>query len=508
MEKSATPSAASASRYSRSKRAAEESLPKRIPPHNEDAEKIVLGALMIEKDAYPAVGELLRPECFYEPKHRLLFEAIRDLALNERPIDVQTVIEQLKRNKTLQEVGGEYYPILLSTQINSTAHLEIHARILYDKAIQRELISFGNDVIKNAYDESIDVVDTMQEAEKDLFAITQQSHKDDVEPVSALIQAAIEQIELASSRKEGISGLYTGFRALDEKTSGWQPSDLVIIAARPAMGKTAFVISMAKVMAMDYGLPVAIFSLEMSKTQLMTRLIVNHTEIPNDKIKRGDLNAEERRLLTEGLDPLYHAPLFIDDNAGLSVFDLRSKARRLVREHGVKMIIIDYLQLMTASGMRASANREQEVSMISRSLKQLAKELSIPIIALSQLNRSVEQRGDGKIPQLSDLRESGAIEQDADMVCFIHRPEYYGITEDKETGADIRGLAQFIIAKHRNGPTCSIYLRFKQECIKFSDAHDHEIFNKQERVTFTSSLNDTPPVGGSEPPFMDQDLEI
>ena len=484
------------SRKSIKKKEGDESVrPTRVPPNSVETEEIVLGALMIEKDAYPLVGELLRPACFYEPKNRLIFEAIQDLALLERPVDVQTVIEQLKKNKTLHEVGGEYYPILLSTQINSTAHLETHARILYDKALQRELISFGNEVIKNAFDESIDVVDTMQDAESKLFEITQRTDKDEVEHVKYLIGDALKQIEQASSRKEGISGLNTGFREIDDMTSGWQSPDLVIIAARPAMGKTAFVLSMARAMAMDYDIPVAIFSLEMSKTQIMTRLIVNHTEIPNDKIKRGNLDQEELRQLNEGLDPLYEAPLFIDDNAGLSIFDLRSKARRLVREHGVKMIVIDYLQLMTASGMRANTNREQEVSMISRSLKQLAKELNIPIIALSQLNRSVENRGDGKIPQLSDLRESGAIEQDADMVCFIHRPEYYGITEDKEDGRDLRGLGQFIIAKHRNGPTGAVYLRFKQEFIKFTSALDHPIHNKAQHVTMTSSLNaDAPEV--------------
>lgn len=476
-------------KFTKKKEGEESVRPTRVPPNSIETEEIVLGALMIEKDAYPLVGELLRPACFYEPKNRLIFEAIQDLALLERPVDVQTVIEQLKKNKTLHEVGGEYYPILLSTQINSTAHLETHARILYDKALQRELISFGNEVIKNAFDESIDVVDTMQDAESKLFEITQRTDKDEVEHVKHLIGDALKQIEQASSRKEGISGLNTGFREIDDMTSGWQSPDLVIIAARPAMGKTAFVLSMARAMAMDYGIPVAIFSLEMSKTQIMTRLIVNHTEIPNDKIKRGNLDQEELRQLNEGLDPLYEAPLFIDDNAGLSIFDLRSKARRLVREHDVKMIVIDYLQLMTASGMRANTNREQEVSMISRSLKQLAKELNIPIIALSQLNRSVENRGDGKIPQLSDLRESGAIEQDADMVCFIHRPEYYGITEDKEDGRDLRGLGQFIIAKHRNGPTGAVYLRFKQEFIKFTSALDHPIHNKTQHVTMTSSLN-------------------
>lgn len=447
-----------------------------VPPHNKDAEQLVLGALILERDTYPTIGELLRPDSFYDPQNKLVFEAIRDLAMSEQPIDVQTVIEKLKKNNTLEKAGGIYYINLLASQINSTAHIEAHARILYDKCIQRDLINFGNQVIQNAYNDTIDVVDTMQDAESKLFAITQQTNKDDTEPVSILLKPAIEQITEAANRKEGISGINTGFRELDNITSGWHSPDLIIIAARPAMGKTAFVLSMARSMAVDFNLPVAIFSLEMSKTQIMTRLIVNHLEIDNDKIKKGTISEEELRKLSIGLTDLETAPMFIDDNAGLSIFDLRSKARRLVREHNVKVIIIDYLQLMTASGMRANANREQEVSTISRSLKQLAKELNIPIIALSQLNRGVENRtGDGKKPQLSDLRESGAIEQDADMVCFLHRPEYYGVTTDSDNNS-LLGLAEFIIAKHRNGPTGSIYLRFKQEFIKFCSALDSDFY--------------------------------
>lgn len=460
------------------------------PPQNPQAEQVVLGALLLEKDAYTEVGELLRPESFYDPQHRVIFEAIRDLILEQKPADVITVIRKLREKKQLEAAGGDHYVTLLSTQVTSTAHLETHARIMHEHAIQRELIGFSNEVIKYAYDDSIDVKDTMQMAESRLFEITQQNDKNEVVPVSSVLQDAMRQIEAAYIRKDGISGLNSGFTDIDALTSGWQNSDLVIIAARPAMGKTAFVLSMAKSMAMDFNLPVAIFSLEMSKVQLLNRLIVNHCEIENEKIKRGDLSADEWRILTERVSDLYQAPLYLDDTAGLSVFDLRSKARRLVREHDVKMIIIDYLQLMTASGMKSNANREQEVSMISRSLKHLAKELNIPIIALSQLNRGVESRtGEAKRPQLSDLRESGAIEQDADMVCFIHRPEYYKIFESEDGKIDYRGMAEFIIAKHRNGPTDIVLLRFRGELLKFCNGHDLDIHRNSSMRTVQSGMN-------------------
>ena len=308
----------------------------------------------------------------------------------------------------------------------------------------------------------------MQEAEGKLFEISQRNVKKDVTQIDPVIKEALDNLQIASNRKEGLSGLQTGFDDLDKMTSGWQPSDLIIIAARPAMGKTAFVLSMAKNMAMNYHTPVAVFSLEMSNVQLVNRLIVNTCEIEGEKIKSGQLKAFEWEQLMARIKDLYEIPLFIDDTPSLSVFELRTKARRLAREHGVKMLIIDYLQLMNASGM-SFGSREQEVSTISRSLKGLAKELNIPIIALSQLNRSVESRqGDGKRPQLSDLRESGAIEQDADMVCFIHRPEYYKITED-EKGNDLRGLAEIIIAKHRNGAVGDVRLRFKGEFARFEN---------------------------------------
>lgn len=460
-----------------------------IPPHNIEVEQMVLGALILERDAFPSVSEILRPECFYDTRNKYVFEAIQQLALNERPIDAQTVVEQLKLDDKLKITDGIAYVATLSSLVNSTAHLEFHSRLLFDKMIQRDLISFGNNVISNAFDESIPVTDSMADAENKLFEITQGADKEDVQHIGELINKSLEDIKKASERKEGLSGISTGFPEIDEMTSGWHPSDLVIIAARPGMGKTAFVLSMARAMAVDYGIPVGIFSLEMSKSQLVNRLIVNHSEVSNEAIKRGKISSEDMDKIISSLTTLENAPIFIDDNAGLSIFDLRSKARRIVRESDVKLIIIDYLQLMTASGLKSNANREQEVSTISRSLKQLAKELNITVIALSQLNRNVEGRPkEGKRPQLSDLRESGAIEQDADMVCFIHRPEYFGIIEDSETKQDVRGLAEFIIAKHRNGPTGSKYLRFEDEYIKFSSAMNYDGYGGKTQ-TIASRLN-------------------
>ena len=334
-----------------------------------------------------------------------------------------------------------------------------------------ELITFSSDVQNKAFDATQDVDDLMQEAEGKLFEISQRNVKKDVVQINPVIKEALRNIEAASVREDGLSGLSTGFRELDKMTSGWQNSDLVIIAARPAMGKTAFVLSMAKNMAMDHGTPVAVFSLEMSNVQLVNRLIVNACEITGEKIKSGNLESYEWEQLMVKVKDLFDVPIYIDDTPSLSVFELRTKARRLVREHGVKILIIDYLQLMNASGM-SFGSREQEVSIISRSLKGLAKELNIPVIALSQLNRGVESRqGDGKRPMLSDLRESGSIEQDADMVCFIHRPEYYKITED-DKGNDLRGLAELIIAKHRSGSVGDVRLRFKGEFARFQDIDD------------------------------------
>lgn len=456
----------------------------KVQPQARELEEAVLGALMLEKDAYSIVSDILKPDSFYDSIHQIIYTAIVNLAVTQAPIDMLTVVEQLKKEGQLEVVGGPLYIAQLTEKVASAAHIEFHARIIAQKYLARELISFSSQVTNKAFDETSDVDDLMQEAESKLFEISQGNVKKDVTQINPVIKEALNLLEIAANRPEGLSGLQTGFDALDKITSGWQNSDLVIIAARPAMGKTAFVLSMAKNMAVSYNYPVALFSLEMSNVQLVNRLIVNTCEIPGEKIKNGQLAPYEWEQLDFKIKELYDAPLFIDDTPSLSVFELRTKARRLVREHNVKMIIIDYLQLMNASGMQYGS-REQEVSMISRSLKGLAKELNIPIIALSQLNRGVEGRTgiEGKRPQLSDLRESGAIEQDADMVCFIHRPEYYKILED-EKGNSLIGLAEIIIAKHRNGATGDVLLRFKSDFARFQNIDEME-----SRAEFTSKIS-------------------
>ena len=451
----------------------------RMQPRDKDLEEAVLGALMLEKDAYTVVCDILKPESFYEPENQLIYEAIQQLGASQQPIDMLTVTEKLRQNNSLEKVGGAVFISDLTSRVASGAHVEYHARIVAQKYLARELISFASQIESKAFDESNDVDDLLQEAEGKLFEISQRNVKKDVTQIDPVIGQAIEQIQAAANRTSGLSGLESGYHDLDKLTSGWQNSDLIIIAARPAMGKTAFVLSMAKNMAVNYNIPVAIFSLEMSNLQLVNRLICNTCEIESEKIKSGRLTQIEWDQLMSRVKHLYSAPLYIDDTPSLSVFELRTKARRLVREHNVKFLIIDYLQLMNASGMKYGS-REQEVSLISRSLKQLAKELNIPIVALSQLNRSVESRTDGKRPQLSDLRESGAIEQDADMVCFIHRPEYYSRSSQDAEGNDIRGLAEFIVAKHRSGSVDDVKMRFQGKYARFENWSDNV------GVTFTT----------------------
>lgn len=461
-------------------------------PHDKDLEEAVLGALMLEKDAYTIVCDILKAECFYEPANKKIYEAIQSLGASQQPIDMLTVTEQLRLNGTLDEVGGPMFVSELTSRVASGAHVDYHARIVAQKYLARELITFASDVERKAFDESNDVDDLMQEAEGKLFEISQRNVKKDVTQIDPVIGQAIEQIQNAANRTSGLSGLETGFHELDKLTSGWQNSDLIIIAARPAMGKTAFVLSMAKNMAVNYNSPTAIFSLEMSNLQLVNRLVSNVCELPSEKIKSGQLSPMEWDQLMARIKHLYGAPLYIDDTPSLSVFELRTKARRLVREHNVKIIIIDYLQLMNASGMKFGS-REQEVSMISRSLKQLAKELNIPIIALSQLNRSVESRGgdgkDGKRPQLSDLRESGAIEQDADIVCFIHRPEYYYKSNNDGTDRNIKGLAEFIVAKHRSGRVDDVEMHFRAEFARFENWTGGDREPSSEMTAVESSIN-------------------
>ncbi|MCQ2194833.1 MAG: replicative DNA helicase [Paludibacteraceae bacterium] len=437
----------------------------KLPPQALELEEAVLGALMLQKDAYSQVCDFLKPDCFYKDAHRYIYTSIMNLASKQEPIDMMTVAEQLRKDGKLEEAGGPYYIAQLTSRVSSSVHIEYHARILAQKYLARELIRFTTDIQAKAFDEKTDVDDLMQEAEGTLFEISQRNVKKDYTQINPVIDEALKLIEVAANRPDGLSGITSGFHDLDKMTSGWQRSDLIIIAARPAMGKTAFVLSMAKNMA-ESNSAVALFSLEMSNVQLVNRLLVNVCEIPAEKIKNGNLDKYEWEQLHSRVRKLIDMPIYVDDTPSLSVFELNTKARRLVKEHGVSCIIIDYLQLMNASGMNFGS-REQEVSMISRSLKQLAKELNIPIIALSQLNRGVESRsGDDKRPQLADLRESGAIEQDADMVLFIHRPEYYKITEDKN-GNSLIGLAEIIIAKHRNGAVGDVRLRFKSELAKF-----------------------------------------
>jgi len=443
----------------------------KLPPQAPELEEAVLGAIMIEKDAYSLVSEILKPECFYKVSHQKIFESIMTLAMHQEPVDMHTVTEQLRKSGAIDDVGGPYYITLLTAKVSSAAHLEYHARIIVQKFLARELIRISSEIQTKAFDDKSDVDDLMQEAEGMLFEVSQRNLKKDVTQISPVIDEAIKRMQ-AAANKQGSSGVATGFHGLDKVTSGWQKSDLIIIAARPAMGKTAFVLSMAKNMGVDYNQPVALFSLEMSNVQLVNRLIMNVCELEGEKVKNGQLDAEEWNKLDRDIKNLIDAPIYVDDTPSLSVFELRSKARRLVKEHNVQCIIIDYLQLMNASGM-SFGSREQEVSIISRSLKGLAKELDIPIIALSQLNRGVEGRSglEGKRPQLSDLRESGSIEQDADMVCFIHRPEYYHLTEDA-LGNSLIGIAEIIIAKHRNGATADVQLKFKGAYAKFMNKDD------------------------------------
>jgi len=469
----------------------------KLPPQAQELEDSVLGALMIEKDAYGTVADLLRPEVFYKDQNRMVYEAIRELASQDQPIDMLSVAEKMKSQGTLDKAGGAIYLAELTRRVASTAHLRYHAEIVAKKATARDVIALAAQIEEMGYDETQDVDELMQTAEAGIFEISQRSQKRDVTQIDPVIEEAFKRMEKAAKNTGSISGIPSGFTALDKITSGWQTPDLIIIAARPAMGKTAFVLSMAKNIAVDRNIPVAIFSLEMSNVQLVNRLIMNVCELEGDRIKTGKMSQEETRKLNTKINIMKGKPLYLDDTPSLSIFELRSKARKLVREHGVRMIIIDYLQLMNASGT-SFGSREQEVSIISRGLKGLAKELDIPIIALSQLNRGVEARQgvEGKTPQLSDLRESGAIEQDADLVCFIHRPEYYHLYNDDKTGKDLRGLAQIIVAKHRNGATDSIWLRFRGKYAKFQnedEAIDADelapIPAASETVSIQSSMN-------------------
>lgn len=443
-----------------------------LQPQAIDIEKVVLGALMIDKDAFTVVSEIIKPETFYEARHQKIYEAVQSLNLQEKPVDIMTVTEELRHKGTLEDIGGPAYVVELSSQVASSAHIEYHAHILAQKFLARQLIQFASMIETDAFDETVDVDDLMQKAEGALFEISQKNMLQDYVQIDTIVDQAHQLLLQASNREGGLTGVPSGFRKLDDITAGWQPSDLVIIAGRPAMGKTSFALSIAKNVAIDYRKPIAFFSLEMNNVQLVNRLISNVCSIPGNKILNGQLTPDEWERFDSNIRKMQGAPIYVDDTPGLSIFELRTKARRLVREHGIELLMIDYLQLMNANGMRFNS-RQEEVSTISRSLKGLAKELNIPVLALSQLSRAVEQRDgpEGKRPQLSDLRESGAIEQDADMVLFVHRPEYYHILQD-EKGNDLHGMAQIIIAKHRKGATGDVLLNFRGEYTRFSNPED------------------------------------
>ena len=430
----------------------------KIPPQALDLEEAVLGAMLIDEKGVNEVIDILSPEVFYKKSHQLIFESIQRLFRESEPIDLLTVSADLKKNKNFEVIGGDFYLIGLSQKVSSSAHIEYHSRIIQQKFIQRKLITISNEIISKSYNESTDVIDLLDEAESKLYDIAQNNIKGSSETAQNLVIQAKNRIE-EISKQEGLSGISTGFEKLDRLTSGWQPSDLIIVAARPGMGKTALALSMARNVSVQKKIPVAFFSLEMSSVQLITRLISSETGLSSDKLRTGKLADHEWQQLNIKVSDLESAPLYIDDSAALTIFELRAKARRLASSHGIKLIIIDYLQLMNLGSSNKAGNREQEISTISRNLKALAKELNIPVIALSQLSRAVETRGGTKRPILSDLRESGAIEQDADIVSFLYRPEYYGITEwDDDMKTPSEGQGEFIVAKHRNGALDSIKL--------------------------------------------------
>ena len=467
----------------------------KLQPQARDLEEAVLGALMLEKYAPEKIANFLRPDAFYVEAHQIIYEAIIHLFGAGKPIDILTVTEQVRKDGHLEAVGGAYYITTLTNKVSSAANIEYHAHIVMQKSIQRQLITVASEIGEKAFEETSDAFELLDQSEKQLFEIKNSSMTKNYDEVSDLIAKAIQDIEESKHDGDGLTGIPTGFTELDRMTSGWQNSDLIILAARPGMGKTAFVLSMARNAAVLSQKSIAIFSLEMSSMQLVKRLIASEAELSSEKIRSGKLEEHEWQQLHTKISTIEDAKLFIDDTPALTVLDLKAKARRLQRQRGLDMIIIDYLQLMRAEeGNKSAGNREQEISYISRSLKGLAKELDIPVIALAQLSRAVEQRTD-KRPMLSDLRESGSIEQDADLVTFIYRPEYYGVTQDEE-GNDNTGLTEIIIRKHRNGSPGTVNLKFIKHFGKFADwgyvDYGPDTF-QDSSVTLGSKMNDMTP---------------
>lgn len=467
----------------------------KVQPQALPLEEVVLGALMIDKDALPVVLDILRGASFYKKAHQLIYDAMLHLFEGSQPIDILTVHEALTKAGQIEEIGGVSYLVDLSNKVGSAANIEYHARIIAQKHIQRELIRVSTIIINDSFADTKDVFQLLDDAESSLFDITQQNLSRSYERLGSLALRAQKQWELVSQREEGLSGVPTGFTELDKITSGWQRSDLIIIAARPGMGKTAFALALARNAAVDYKRPVAIFSLEMSSLQLTQRLISLESEISGTKLRNAQLAEYEWQQLHTTVEKLSEVPIFVDDTPAINIFELRAKCRRLKMQEDIQLIIVDYLQLMSGVPDQKRGNREQEISTISRSLKGMAKELDVPVIALSQLSRAVETRGGIKRPQLADLRESGAIEQDADLVFFIYRPDYYDLDDPSVP----KGLAELILAKHRNGALGTINLRFVSKFAKFVDMQEidfnelpeGELFNDQGNIiTRSSRIND------------------
>ncbi|MCX6333852.1 MAG: replicative DNA helicase [Bacteroidia bacterium] len=463
----------------------------KVPPQAIDMEEAVLGAIMLEKEAVITILDILKPESFYKDSHKKIFKAISDLNLREFPVDLYTVTEELRAHNELESVGGPVYLTQLTSKVVSAANVDYHARIVAQKYIQRELIRVSTEIQARSFDDTWDVTELLDYSENELFQIAEGNIKREVAPINMVIKEAIREIEEAGKREDALVGIPSGFTRLDRLTSGWQKSELIIIAGRPSMGKTAFALSMARNMAIDHRKNVAIFSCEMSSIQLANRLIISETDIASDKIRNGRLSEEEWKQLDTRIKKLVQAPIFIDDTPAISIFELRAKCRRLMAQNKLDIVIVDYLQLM--SGPENAGSREQEVSNISRSLKSIAKELNVPILALSQLNRSVEMRGGTKRPLLSDLRESGAIEQDADMVVFIHRQEKFGIMTFEDESST-KGIAEIIVAKNRNGPVDDIKLKFREEKAQFVDIDEFDFDNvpdgaAAQSITLGSKMN-------------------
>jgi replicative DNA helicase len=480
----------------------------KLPPQALDLEEAVLGALMLEKNSLNAVVEFLKPEHFYDDRHKEIYTAIIDLFKATEPVDMRTVVNQLRKNGKIEFIGNAYYIAELTSKVSSAANIEYHARVIMEMAIKRTLIEVASQIHHDAYEDTTDVFELLDKTEQSVFEISDSNLRKNYDNMKNLMARAIQELQVLKDHKDGLTGVPSGFTALDRITSGWQRSDLVIIAARPGMGKTAFVVSALRNAAVDFKMPVAIFSLEMASIQLVNRMISAEAELEGEKIKKGQLADHEWAQLVHKTSRLSSAPIFIDDTPALSVLELRAKCRRLKAEHNIQLIVIDYLQLMRGD---QGGNREQEIASISRALKGIAKELNVPVLALSQLSRGVETRGGDKRPQLSDLRESGSIEQDADIVMFLYRPEYYKITVD-EDGMPTQGVGEVIVAKHRNGSTGTAKLKFVGKFTKFCDldgpsSYDNPFSGMVTRESRLNTFNDGtpppqgPPPGDDETPF-------